>query len=55
MTNIGTAYIGRLGSVENIAKAKCEALNIFTNEGTLIAYDDKLIKNLTLKYPFNLL
>lgn len=40
--NIGTAHIGRLGSKENIAKAKCEIVkhqrgNIF------IAHDDELI------------
>lgn len=44
IANVGTAHIGRLGSRENIAKAKCEIVkhqrgNIF------IAHDDELIKN----------
>lgn len=44
ISNVGTAHIGRLGSRENIAKAKCEIVkhqrgNIF------IAHDDELIKN----------
>lgn len=43
IANVGTAHIGRLGSRENIAKAKCEIVkhqrgNIF------IAHDDELIK-----------
>lgn len=44
ISNVGTAHIGRLGSKENIAKAKCEIVkhqrgNIF------IAHNNKLIKN----------
>ncbi len=44
ISNVGTAHIGRLGSRENIAKAKCEIVkhqrgNIF------IAHNDDLIKN----------
>ena len=44
ISNVGTAHIGRLGSRENIAKAKCEIVkhqrgNIF------IAHNDELIKN----------
>jgi len=43
IANVGTAHIGRLGSRENIAKAKCEIVkhqrgNIF------IAHNDELIK-----------
>ena len=43
ISNVGTAHIGRLGSRENIAKAKCEIVkhqrgNIF------IAHNDELIK-----------
>lgn len=43
ISNVGTAHIGRLGSRENIARAKCEIVkhqrgNIF------IAHDDELIK-----------
>ncbi|MDD3150958.1 MAG: UDP-N-acetylmuramoyl-tripeptide--D-alanyl-D-alanine ligase [Candidatus Gastranaerophilales bacterium] len=44
ITNIGTAHIGRLGSVENIAKAKCEILNYLHEEGILISPKCKLIK-----------
>lgn len=44
ISNVGTAHIGRLGSRENIARAKCEIVkhqrgNIF------IAHNDDLIKN----------
>lgn len=44
ITNVGTAHVGRLGSVENIAKAKCEIVKYLTPEGTLVAFDDELIK-----------
>lgn len=45
IANIGTAHIGRLGSKENIAKAKCEIIKYLKEGGTLIAHDDELIKN----------
>jgi len=45
ITNIGTAHIGRLGSLENIAKAKCEIVKYLKPDGILIAFDDELIKN----------
>lgn len=45
ITNVGTAHIGRLGSVENIAKAKCEIVKYQKQNGILIAHDDELIKN----------
>ena len=45
ITNIGTAHIGRLGSLENIAKAKCEIVKYLNPTGTLVAFDDELIKN----------
>lgn len=45
ITNVGTAHIGRLGSIENIAKAKCEIVKHLNTTGTLVAYDDELIKN----------
>ena len=42
ITNAGSAHIGRLGSLDNIAKAKCE---ITTNlKNTLIAHDNERIK-----------
>ena len=43
ISNVGTAHIGRLGSRENIAKAKCEIVK--HQRGNLfIAHDDELIK-----------
>lgn len=45
ITNIGTAHIGRLGSRENIARAKCEIVNHLKDDGIFIAPDDELIKN----------
>lgn len=44
VSNVGTAHIGRLGSRENIAKAKCEIVK-YQRGNTFIAYDDELIKN----------
>lgn len=45
ISNVGTAHIGRLGSRENIAKAKCEITKFQNPDGVLIAHDDQLIKN----------
>ncbi|MEI8128163.1 MAG: UDP-N-acetylmuramoyl-tripeptide--D-alanyl-D-alanine ligase [bacterium] len=44
IANVGTAHIGRLGSKENIAKAKCEIVKYMRENGTLIAHEDELIK-----------
>lgn len=44
ISNVGTAHIGRLGSRENIAKAKCEITSYQNPNGILIAHDDELIK-----------
>lgn len=44
IANVGTAHIGRLGSVENIAKAKCEITKYMKENGILIAHDDELIR-----------
>ena len=44
VSNVGTAHIGRLGSIENIAKAKCEITTYLKESGTFIAFDDELIK-----------
>ena len=44
ITNAGSAHIGRLGSLDNIAKAKCEITKYLKN--TLIAQDNERIKNL---------
>lgn len=45
IANVGTAHIGRLGSRENIAKAKCEIVSHLKEDGILIAHDDELIKS----------
>ena len=42
ITNIGTAHIGRLGSEENIAKAKCELTKYIKNDGLLLIEDNRL-------------
>ena len=44
IANVGTAHIGRLGSRENIAQAKCEIVKHQKEGGTIIAHDDELIK-----------
>ena len=44
ITNIGTSHIGRLGSVENIAKAKYEITSYLKENGVLVAFDDELVK-----------
>lgn len=44
ITNVGTSHIGRLGSRENIAKAKCEICKYQKNNGTFIAHDSDLIR-----------
>ena len=44
VSNVGTAHIGRLGSRENIAKAKCE-ITKYQRGNTFIAHDDEIIKN----------
>jgi len=44
ITNIGLAHIGRLGSRENIAKAKCEIAKYLHSEGILVSCDDELVK-----------
>ncbi|MFA7659249.1 MAG: UDP-N-acetylmuramoyl-tripeptide--D-alanyl-D-alanine ligase [Candidatus Gastranaerophilaceae bacterium] len=51
IANVGTAHIGRLGSRENIAKAKCEIIKHLKKNGTLIAHDDELIKKTIENYP----
>ncbi|MBE7711197.1 MAG: UDP-N-acetylmuramoyl-tripeptide--D-alanyl-D-alanine ligase [Cyanobacteria bacterium SIG31] len=43
VSNVGTAHIGRLGSRENIAKAKCEIVK-YQRGKTFIAHDDEIIK-----------
>lgn len=43
ISNVGTAHIGRLGSRENIARAKCEIVK-YQRGNTFIAHNDDLIK-----------
>ncbi len=43
ISNVGTAHIGRLGSRENIAKAKCEIVK-YQRGKYFIAHNDELIK-----------
>lgn len=49
ITNSGSAHIGRLGSLENIAKAKCEIAEFLNPKGTFIALNQDIIKK-TVKY-----
>lgn len=44
ITNVGPAHIGRLGSLKNIAIAKCEIAKYLHEEGTLFALDEAIIK-----------
>ena len=44
ITNAGTAHIGRLGSLDNIAKAKCEIVKYLKKDGIFIAQDNERIK-----------
>lgn len=43
ITNVLTAHIGRLGSRENIAKAKCEVTRYMKEPKTAVVYNDPLI------------
>ncbi len=45
IVNVGSAHIGRLGSLDNIAKAKCEITKYQKPDGTLIANDSKRIRD----------
>lgn len=45
ITNAGSAHIGILGSLENIAKAKCEVANYLSGKGLLVAHNNEMIKN----------
>lgn len=53
ITNIGDAHVERLGSRENILKAKCEILNHLPSDGlVLLNGDDSLLKNVGRPYSF---
>ncbi len=47
ITNTGSAHIGRLGSLDNIAKAKCELTKFINPKGALIALNQDRIKKFT--------
>lgn len=50
ITNVGTAHIGRLGSVEAIAKAKCELLaEMSSNSIAILNYDNRLLMETAAK------
>lgn len=44
ITNCGHAHIGRLGSLDNIAQAKCEITKGLKTNGTFIALNQEIIK-----------
>lgn len=44
ITNCGSAHIGRLGSLDNIAIAKCEIAKGLKTDGTIIALDQEITK-----------
>lgn len=44
ITNSGTAHVGRLGSLDNIAIAKCEIAKGLEQNGTFIALEQDIIK-----------
>jgi len=45
ITNAGSAHVGRLGSLENIAKAKCEIARFLNPKGAFISLDQQRIKD----------
>ena len=46
ITNAGTAHIGRLGSKENIAKAKCEITKYQKPDGIFITEKNPMVENI---------
>lgn len=44
ITNAGSAHIGRLGSLDNIAKAKSEIVSHLKSDGTLISQNNERLK-----------
>ncbi len=49
IVNAGSAHIGRLGSLLNIAKAKCEIAKYLNPDGVLIAHNNPLIHQINDK------
>ena len=50
ITNAGSAHLGRLGSLDNIAKAKSEIVKYLNPSGSLIANYNPRLKNFTSGY-----
>ena len=50
ITNAGSAHIGRLGSLDNIAKAKSEIVKYLKPTGTLIAQNNDRIKKFVTEF-----
>ena len=50
ITNAGSAHLGRLGSLDNIAKAKSEIVNHLNMNGALIANDNPRLHKFTENY-----
>lgn len=48
ITNSGSAHVGRLGSLDNIAIAKCEITSGLKQNGTFIALNQDIIKNTSI-------
>lgn len=44
ITNAGSAHIGRLGSLDNIARAKSEIVKYLKNDGVFISHNNERIK-----------
>lgn len=56
ITNIGLSHIGKLGSQENILRAKLEILDGMSDGSTLVLNgDDKFLKNIQIKKYINVL
>lgn len=52
ITNIGSAHIGKLGSIQNILKAKTELFDYANNNGSLIIFNTKDKLLITLKHKY---
>ena len=50
ITNAGSAHIGRLGSLDNIAKAKSEIVKYLKSDGVLISENNSRIKNFVSEF-----
>lgn len=50
ITNAGSAHIGRLGSLDNIAKAKSEIVKYLKPDGVLVAQNNERIKKFVTEF-----